>query len=286
VNQEESPTRLPVDVPGFTGPLDLLVHLIAKHELDICNISITDITNQYIEVIRSWEVKDLDLAGEYLVLAATLVRYKARALLPKEVIEEEEDEEINDQILEERRKEYERFRTLADELRKREHESSVVFPRQGPTPEGKTRVVEYTEVDIYDLYSTFQKIIDDIGSLGDREIVGETYSVDEKMLEIEALLAHNNRIILTDYLSTLESKLEIIVVFLAMLELIKLKEIRAKQEKNLDKIVIEKGESFESPMGIDDDDDDDEDEDDEDDEDIEEQEEINTDTEEPSSERE
>lgn len=245
MNQEESaPLRLPVDIPGFKGPLDLLVHLISKHELDICSISITEITNHYIEIIRSWEVKDLDLAGEYLVLAATLIRYKARALLPREIIEEEAEEEINDQVLEERRREYERFRALADELRRREEAYSTIFPRVGPPPEGKGEVVEYTEVSIYDLYHTFQKIIEEIGSIEDREIIGETYSVDEKMLEIEALLAHNEHIILTDYLRTLESKLEIIVVFLAMLELIRLKEIKAAQQQNLGEIVIEKGEKF------------------------------------------
>ncbi len=238
---EETPTRLPVNLPDFTGPLDLLVMLIGKHEMDIFSISISTITDDYIKQVRTWEESDLDLAGEYLVLTATLVRYKARALLPKEEVELEE-EEIDDRILEERRMEYERFRKLADELRTREEETAAIFPRVGPSPEGKGEVIEFTEISVYDLHRTFQKILDDIGSGEEHVVTGDSFSVDEKMLEIEALIAHNDRIVLTEYLRTLQSKLEVIVVFLALLELIRLREIHAVQEKQHGEIILEKGE--------------------------------------------
>ncbi len=237
---EETPVRLPVAVPGFSGPLDLLVQLIAKKDLDIFSISIAAITDEYIQIIRGMNQKDLDEAGEYLVLAATLIRYKARALLPREETIAENEEET-DQILEQRRQEYERFRELADELRRREEINANLFPRLGPPPEGKGEVIEYTEVSVYDLYQTFQKIIQEIGASKPREIIGETYSVDEKMLEIEALITHNQRLVITDYLRTLRSKLEIIVVFLAMLEMIRLKEIMAVQDRIHGEIILEKG---------------------------------------------
>ncbi len=239
--KEQQTGRLLVDVSGFSGPLELLVHLIAKHEMDICSISISAITEEYLKLVKSWESKDLDLAGEYLVLAASLIRYKARALIPKEE-EEAEEEELSDQILEQRRREYERFRSLADELRVREEESAVIFPRVGPSPEGPPQTVEYTEVSVYDLFQTFQKILEDIGTDESHMVVGETYSVDEKILEIEALLAHNERFILTDYLRTLQSKIEAIVVFLALLEMIRLREVRAIQEGVHGDIILEKGE--------------------------------------------
>ncbi|MBN2328508.1 MAG: segregation/condensation protein A [Candidatus Omnitrophica bacterium] len=244
---EETPARLPVDIPGFSGPLEMLVHLIGKHELDIFSISLSAITDKYIEIINSCEEKDLDLAGEYLVLAATLVRWKARALLPKEE-KEPEEEEIDDQILEQRRLEYERFRELAALLRRREEENASIFPRSGPPPEGKGEIIEYTEVSVYDLYRTFQQIIDEIGAREKRVVTGESYSVDEKMLEIEALLEHNDRFLLSDYLRTRESKMEIIVIFLALLELIRLHEVRAVQEKNHAEIVLEKGEKLTLPL--------------------------------------
>ncbi len=240
---ESAGARLPVNIEGFTGPLELLVHLIAKHEMDILTISISSITRDYIQLIRQWETKDLDLAGEYLVLAATLLRYKSRALIPKDE-NEPEDEELADQILELRRQEYERFRKLADELRVREEESSALFPRLGSQPEGEREVIEYTEVSVYDLYRTFQKIIEEIGAADVNVVEGESYSVDEKILEIEALLTYNRRIRLSEYLRTLHSKLEIIVVFLALLEMIRLHEARALQEEIHGEILLEKGEKL------------------------------------------
>jgi len=242
-DQEGEALRLPIELPSFSGPLDLLVHLISKHEMDVFSISISAITNEYLKTIKEWQEQDLELAGEYLVLAATLIRYKARALLPKEE-QEEEEEEIDDAILEARRQEYERFRQLAEDLRIREEESAGLFPRVGPSPEGPREVVEYEEVSVYDLYHTFQRIIEEIGSQPPRTVEGESYSVDEKMLEIEALLEHNERIVLTDYLRRLESKLEMIVVFMALLELIRLREVKATQEQSHAEILLVKGEKL------------------------------------------
>ncbi len=253
---DETPARLPVDIPGFSGPLELLVHLISKKEMDIFSVSLTDLTDDFIKSIDAPENRDLDIAGEYLVLAATLIRFKARALLPKEEITPDE-EEIEDQVLEERRKEYDRFRELAGMLRHREEENAALFSRSGPSPEGKGQVVEYTEVSVYDLYKTFQQIIEEIGEREKRFITGESFSVDEKMMEIESLLEHNDILVLSDYLRTLESKLEIIVVFLALLELIRLCEVRAVQKLNHHEIVLEKGEKLVTPHSEDEDNDDD-----------------------------
>lgn len=234
----ENASRLQVNLEGFSGPLDLLVHLIAKHEMDIFSVNISAITDSYLQAVRAAEEKDLDQAGEYLVLAATLVRYKSRALLPKDE-SEPEDEELQDQILELRRKEYEQFRQLADELRAREGLSAVLFPRLGAPPEGPHDVVEYSEVSIYDLHRAFVRILEEIGTGELRVVEGESYSVDEKMMEIEALIALNERVLLSPYLRSLQSKMEIIVVFLALLELIRQKEIRAQALEN-GEIVLEK----------------------------------------------
>lgn len=243
MNENAEPTRLPIDVPSYTGPLDLLVHLISKHEMDICTINIGDITEAYLKKVREMEEADLEEGGEYLVLGATLIRYKSRALLPKDEVELEE-EEIDDQILEQRRLEYERFRALADDLKQREETTATLIARVGPSPESPNEVVEYTEVSVYDLHQTFSKIIQEIGAAQSRVVEGETFSVDEKMFEIEALLAHNQHIVLSDYLRTLKSKLEMIVVFLALLELIRLKEVLARQDSNHAEIVLEKGAKF------------------------------------------
>lgn len=243
MSESSEPARISVDIPGFSGPLELLVHLIAKHEMDILSVSISSITDAYLKSIREMEEKDLEQAGEFLVLGAALVRYKARALLPREEVAEEDDE-IDDHILEMRRQEYERFRQLAEELKAREELCTALFPRVGPSPEGPRQVVEYEEVSVYDLFKTFQKIIDELGTLRHTVVESESYSVDEKMLEIQALLAHNRRIVLTEYLRTLQSKLEMIVVFMALLEMIRLREVHARQEIIHGEIVLERGEGF------------------------------------------
>lgn len=252
---DETPARLPIDIPGFSGPLELLVHLISKKEMDIFSVSLADITDDFIKSIDAPENRDLDIAGEYLVLAATLIRFKARALLPKEQTTPDE-EEIEDQVLEERRKEYDRFREVAGMLRHREEENAALFPRSGPPPEGKGQVIEYTEVSVYDLYKTFQQIIEEIGEREKRFVTGESFSVDEKMMEIETLLKNNDVLVLSDFLRTLESKLEIIVVFLALLELIRLCEVRAVQKLTHHEIVLERGEKLNIPLSDDEDDDD------------------------------
>ncbi|MDP8243678.1 MAG: segregation/condensation protein A [Candidatus Hinthialibacter antarcticus] len=251
MNENAEPTRLPIDVPSYTGPLDLLVHLISKHEMDVCTINIGDITEAYLKKIREMDEADLEEGGEYLVLGATLIRYKARALLPKDEVELEE-EEIDDQILEMRRLEYERFRALADDLKLREETTATLIARVGPSPESPTEVLEYSEVSVYDLHQTFSKIIQEIGASQTRVVEGETFSVDEKMFEIEALLSHNQHLILSDYLRTLKSKLEIIVAFLALLELIRLKEVQARQDSNHGEIVLEKGEKYTNSSNEDD----------------------------------
>ena len=237
-----APLRLPVDVDGFSGPLDLLLHLITKHEIDIFSISISAIADSYLCLIREWETKDLDLAGEYLVLAATLVRYKSRSLLPQEEDHEEEEEEgISDELLRQRQREYERFREAADHLREREQKISSLFPRLGPIAEQPEEVIEFAEVSVYDLYATFKRILDDIGTGEVPAITPEEFSVDEKMMEIELLLERESELLLSAYLRTFLTRIEVIVTFLALLELIRLKIVRGRQETRYGEIWLERG---------------------------------------------
>ncbi len=233
--------KLQIDIEGFSGPLDLLVHLIVKHEMDITTIQLAPITDMFLQVIQEQDQKDLDMAGEYLILASTLIRFKSRALVPKDE-SEPEDEELADQLLEERRKEYERFRALADELKECEERSSALFPRLGKPPEGKRDVIEFADISIYDLQQTFAKILSEIGEREPGLIEDETYSVDEKILELEALLEHNKRIVLTQYLRSKTSKIEVIVIFLALLEMIRLREVKAVQDKVHGEIILEQAE--------------------------------------------
>lgn len=228
---ESEKVHLPIDINGFSGPLDLLVNLIATHERDIQEVAISEITGTYLSVIRAWHDKDLNLAGEYLVLASTLMRYKSRSLLPREETPDEEEETITDEMLRQRQLDYERFRQAAMDLRERKDYADRVVPRLGPVAEKPTDVIEYSEVSVYDLYETFKKIIADLGEQDLPVIEDESYSVDEKMIELESFLNTVGRLHLPSYLRTLRSKLEVIVVFLALLELMRLRVTTANQEK-------------------------------------------------------
>lgn len=238
-----TPVRLPVDVEGFSGPLDLLLLLITKREIDIFRISLASIADAYLAVIRDWEKKDLDLAGEYLVLAAALVRYKSKNLLPPEddQKEEEEETEISDELLRQRQKEYERFREAAAHLRRQEQRVSSLFPRLGPTAEQPEEVIEFAEVSVYDLYATFKRILDEIGGGEIPAISPEEFSVDEKMLELETLVMRESPLLLSAYLRTFVSRMEVIVTFLALLELIRLKVVKAHQERQHGEIWLVRG---------------------------------------------
>lgn len=238
--EEEVPgnIHLPVELDVFTGPLDLLVNLIATHELDIQQVPIAEITSAYLDLIRSWEEKNLDLAGEYLVLASTLIRYKSRSMLPREEQLEEEEEPISDDELLQRQLDYERFRQAAMDLRDRREFADRLVARQGPSAEKGQDVIEYGEVSVYDLYETFRRIIADLGDTEIPTIVDENYSVDEKMIELESFLNTVGKLHLPSYLRTMRSKLEIIVVFLALLELMRLRVIKATQERMYEDIWI------------------------------------------------
>ena len=107
--------------------------------MDVLHVSISAITSEYINIVKNWQEEDLELAGEYLVLAATLYRYKVRALLPKEEQVMEEDDELRDDMLDQRQREYERFRQLAEELRWREQQSSFRFPGSDPLPKNQRK---------------------------------------------------------------------------------------------------------------------------------------------------
>lgn len=228
---EDEEVHLPVEIDGFAGPLELLVSLIATHEMDIQKVPISAITGEYLARIRAWEDLNLDLAGEYLVLSSTLVRYKSRSLLPREEKEEEEEEIISDDLLRQRQLDYERFRQAAMQLRERREFANTVIPRPKPGRGKEHDVFEYAEVSIYDLYETFKKIIADLGEKEPVVVEDESYSVDEKMIELESFLNTVGKLHLPSFLRTMRSKLEIIVTFLALLELIRLRVVIGTQEE-------------------------------------------------------
>lgn len=215
----------------FEGPLDLLLYLIRREEVDICDIPILKITDQYLRYLELMRMLDLDIASEFLVMAATLLHIKSRMLLPPEErpVEEVVEEEDPRMALVKQLLEYKRFKEAAGFLSEKEQEQQGVFARYVdrtflPEPSDSP----LTEVSIFDLISAFSDVLKRV--TGDpREITEEIYTVTDKIASITALLVEKPVIRFSELFKDALIRVEVIVTFLALLELIRLKKIQAHQ---------------------------------------------------------
>jgi segregation and condensation protein A len=231
-NDSQSEGRLDYTfrLDGFEGPLDLLLHLIQKNELDIFNIPIALITEQYLEYLSLMKVLNLDIAGEYLLMASTLLHIKSRMLLPKSSEGEEEGEEDPRAELLRRLLEYQKYKQAALELDKRPLLDRDVFirlmsmePEEGPEE-------ERIEVNLLELLGAFRKVLERAKPEGIHEVILEPISVEDKIEEILILLERENRSMAFHRLFPEQaSRRVVIVTLLAILELVKMKRIRIFQ---------------------------------------------------------
>lgn len=235
-----------VKLEVFEGPLDLLLYLIKRDEVDIYDISIERIAKQYLEYMEAFQVLNIDLAGEFIVMAANLLYIKSRTLLPKEQQMAEEDADEDDPRWELIRQliEYKKFKEAASQLRTREALQEKLFPRFPSAPEllpaGNLLV---GEVGIFDLISAFQKVLKRLeNSKGEenlREIFEENFTVSDKIEFLLRVMNDGIAMRFAECFAEAASRAEIVVTFLAMLELIRLKQIRIRQENQFEEIWIE-----------------------------------------------
>ncbi len=215
---------------GFEGPLDLLLHLIQKNELDIFNIPIALITEQYLEYLQLMKVLNLDMAGEYLLMASTLLHIKSRMLLPKSSAGEEEEEEDPRAELVRRLLEYQKYKQAAGELEKRPMLDRDVFIHLMPGELEEIPEEERIEVNLLDLLEAFRKVLERARSEAVHEVALEPVSVEDKIEEILALLQRENRSTAFQRLFPEgASRRVVIITLLAILELVKMKRIRIFQ---------------------------------------------------------
>jgi segregation and condensation protein A len=239
VTAEPYTIRLPV----FEGPFDLLLHLVKMNEMDIHDIPIAEITRQYLDYIQVMKELDLEVAGEFLVMAATLIHLKARTLLPASAAEEEQegDEEFGEILsareLMERLVEYRKYKEAATALREREQESAHVVFRTT----GVTLVAEPTEelsADVSLLYRALARVLRYVDSSQAFPALTEQFTVEQKMEYIEELLATQPELDLMAVFLRCLNKIEIITTFLAVLELVRLKRVRLIQNCAFDTIAL------------------------------------------------
>jgi segregation and condensation protein A len=218
----------------FEGPLDLLLYLIRKNEIDVYNIPIALITEQYLSYLEMMRSLNLDLAGEYLVLASTLIHIKSKLLLPPAEGEGEEEEgedpraELVQQLLE-----YQAFKEAALSLDGRPLLDRDVFTRGAASEEEQTTDEEadeaLIEVEIFELVTAFRRIIAGLDRKEDLEIDMEKMSLTDTINEIMERLSVEGQITFSDLLGERTDRRRIIYTFLAILELMKLRMVRAYQ---------------------------------------------------------
>jgi segregation and condensation protein A len=232
-----------VKLEVFEGPLDLLLYLIKKEEVDIYDIPIERITNQYMEYLSLMQMLNLEVAGEFLVMAATLMYIKSRMLLPadQQVTDSEEENgedprwELIRQLVE-----YKKFKDAALQLSRREGEQSNIFARHGDAGiEVDTSKAPLAEVSIFDLINAFNDVLKKAGARDDfHEITEEKFSVSDKIEEILYTLRDRTEMLFSEVFAQASSRTEIVVTFLALLELIRLKRLKVRQEKAFGEIRV------------------------------------------------
>jgi len=215
---------------GFEGPLDLLLHLIQKNELDIFNIPIALITEQYLEYLQLMKVLNLDVAGDYLLMASTLLHIKSKMLLPKSYEGEEEEEEDPRAELVRRLLEYQKYKQAAGELEKRPMLGRDVFIRLMPAEPEEDSEEERIEVNLLEMLEAFRKVLERVKTESVHEVILEHLSVEDKIEEIVAFLERENRSLSFHRLFPEQASRRVVVItLLAILELVKMKRIRIFQ---------------------------------------------------------
>ncbi len=225
----------------FEGPLDLLLYLVKKDHLNIYDIPITQVTDQYLQYLEVMRLLDLNIAGEFLVMAATLLQIKSKMLLPaEEVIQDEQEQQDPRAELVRRLLEYEKFKQIADELRLKETAQQEVFKRQkaeAALPKSPDEDV-YFEASLFDLISAFSQALKEIPKELFYEVIKDEFTVEEKVHSILHVLLVKERIAISELFRSSKNKIEMVVTFLAILELIKIKEIVAVQKERFGEIDI------------------------------------------------
>lgn len=241
---------IPVKLEAFEGPLDLLLHLIDKNKVNIYDIPIVEITEQYLAYIQAMQEKDLEVMSEFLVMAATLLRIKSKMLLPVEKKEEEEEVDPRQELVE-RLLEYKMYKYVSYELKDKQMDAELMMFKGSTVP---PEISDYKEeVDISELLSglTLSKLhtifesvmkrqIDKIDPIRSKfgKIEKEEINLSQKIIEIQEYGLQHRRFSFRTLLERQSTKMEVIVTFLGILELMKMQRIEIVQEQIFDDILI------------------------------------------------
>ena len=212
------PVALQVFLDAFEGPLDLLLYLIRKQNLDVLDIPIADITQQYVDYINLMKELELELAGEYLLMAAMLAEIKSRLLLP--IFEEIEDEEDPRAELVRRLLEYERYRKVSEEINELDRVGRDIYPSSVETAQFEQPLV-LPDIQLKELVISFQEVLKKAEMFSTLHFTKEPLSVKERMIKILEKIENEDFVRFEDLFDLKEQKIGLVVTFLAILELMK-----------------------------------------------------------------
>ena len=232
----------PVRLQNFEGPLDLLLHLIRKHEVSIYDIPIALITQQYLDYLELMQEMNLDVAGEFLVMAATLIHIKSRMLLPRPDPAQEEAEEDPRDALMRRLLEHQKFKAAAELLHERETLRSAQWTRaDGPIAEIAGEAPEpEIEVDLFSLISAFRAVVARAKTRPQVYLPAEQIPIELRIEQLLERLSETEACGFEDLFGDVQSRSGLIVTFLALLEMIRLKLVRVFQQGNFGPIRVYK----------------------------------------------
>lgn len=245
-----------VKLEAFDGPLDLLLHLIEKNKIDIFDIPIVEITRQYLEIISQMETKDMDVMSDFLLMAAMLLRIKSKMLLPQEAREEEEEEDPRAELVQ-KLLEYKMYKYMSYELKDMQQSAGISYYRSMDMPDEVAAYrppVDYEQligdVTLTRLHEIFKSVmrrqadkVDPVRSTFGR-IEKDEVNLEEKSGYVENFIRSHRRFSFRALLEKQNSKMEVIVTFLVLLELMKVGKVTVEQENIDDEIVVVSKEDF------------------------------------------
>ena len=228
----------------FEGPLDLLLHLVKKQEVDIYQINLTKVASEFVEYLNKMRELDLDVAGEFLVMAATLIFIKSRELLPKDqratVVDDDTEEDDPRFELIRRLVEYKKFKDAAAQLQEREGRMADTYERRPGRIEFNQVVESRSEpITVWDLVGVVSSLLKRFNARDDvREIQADPYTVSEKMESLRAMLVLRPYFRVSELFAAAQSRTEVVVTFLAILELSRLKQLYLRQSEDFGEIEV------------------------------------------------
>ena len=225
-----------IELDIFQGPLDLLLYLIQKNEINIYDIPIATITQQYLDHLELMEELNLNVAAEFILMAVQLIEMKIRMLLPKPPAEEGLEEDLRRPLVEQLL-EYQKFRMAASHLKGKESEGELYWPRPQTFDPNADRE-EMVEASLYDLVHAFAVLLKRTHKKQALEIEPDQFTVKEKIQELSEYLERNESFSLSEYAKVLQTRIEMIVLFLAILEMLRLSMLRIYQGEIFGDILV------------------------------------------------